>query len=870
MQIRLIAIQIIILFILVLDSLSSQVSMAEVLDTLEHTYQISFAYNSDIINNLTSDFPPKELQINDALRFVVGNHPIDFKIINNQKVLLRDENIPTTANQESEMRIKGKIFDFSTNTPLPYAAIFTDDLSFGTTSDDLGSFELEIDTSSVKHINIQYLGFESQRISTTGIKENLDIYLMTSLQEIGPIDVVEKEPIISYFRNISNVIHVEHLSSGIGLGINDPIGKLKLMSGFAAYEDLSANASFRGSGSDANMYLLDGLPIIDINHFFGIFSSIQESIVDEIQLYKNNWPIEIGGKTSALVNMKSVESDSLSGSLSINNMTAQGHLNIPINSFGEILISGRTTITDISNSGLFGFLYDDPINTDENQSRSRLISIEPFFKFNDFYLKGAFEVTPQTTLNLSYFASHDRFEYLHDRNVAVIQNRRLIPIKESFQEKSDWSNSVFGISLNQKWNNRLQSSIKFNHSNYTLNEEIDISVGRFPLVNLRKIAENDFYNQADISQFQWNNNYSGFNDLRLKFGYQLEQIKTESDIRIDEANIPDFGRATNQHTGFLFFEKSTVDDFYWSFGTRSTWDTFNEELIWSPQLNLKYYFPDGLQLKTSIGYSQQVLRQSDYEDRFGRKRSFWMIADQRIPKLSSLNTMIGMTKVWSDFALDIEVYNKQLDGVIEYVLLVPNIPRGSDGNMPMTSPAVLRIFDGKGHIYGMDVEINYSSKYFSSLLSYSLSKATQSINELNNGKAYASQNDRRHQLKTSNTFKWQNWNLYLDYIYTSGRPYLDLSLGDFITSERQQISYDQSLTRLKPYSRVDIGVEYSKPFAGNKSVNIGASIFNLLNTQNEAYRQNVYSIEQLDSDVIYGNSIQMLDITPSIYLKFVF
>ena len=169
----------------------------------------------------------------------------------------------------------------------------------------------------------------------------------------------------------------------------------------------------------------------------------------------------------------------------------------------------------------------------------------------------------------------------------------------------------------------------------------------------------------------------------------------------------------------------------------------------------------------------------------------------------------------------------------------------------------------------LTLEINYSSEKFESSLAYTLSKSNQVIQALNQGEPYASQYDRRHQIKSSNHFNFNNWNLYFNYTYASGRPFLDLNTQQLLNSERQDISFDNHLIRLKDYSRFDLGFEYQKKIGRQASMALGASIFNLFNRSNEAYRQNIFSIRgENEDDIIYGNSIQMLGATPTIYLKF--
>ena len=156
-------------------------------------------------------------------------------------------------------------------------------------------------------------------------------------------------------------------------------------------------------------------------------------------------------------------------------------------------------------------------------------------------------------------------------------------------------------------------------------------------------------------------------------------------------------------------------------------------------------------------------------------------------------------------------------------------------------------------------------KAYTSWLSYTLSKSTSQFNEINAGQPFLAQNDRRHQLKWVNAYQWKNWQFSMDYIFASGRPYLDLTQVNSGFRSRNFLPLSDRLNRLPDYHRMDIGIRYNWPIKAKFDFEVGLSVFNVFNRQNVKYRQFIYAIEppfnkrdKLNSSVI-GTDFGLLD-----------
>ena len=92
---------------------------------------------------------------------------LDFYQLDENQILLR-KSIP--VDNDTQQRISGKILDASTQQALAFAAIYTTDLTNGTTSNESGLFTLNVNNSLSDTIEFSYLGYKKIRLSVEECK----------------------------------------------------------------------------------------------------------------------------------------------------------------------------------------------------------------------------------------------------------------------------------------------------------------------------------------------------------------------------------------------------------------------------------------------------------------------------------------------------------------------------------------------------------------------------------------------------------------------------------------------------------------------------------------------------------------------------
>ena len=114
----------------------------------------------------------KEEPLNFVLSKIFNQRKITYKLIDYQIVL---KSIPTTAKRE-QYTIQGKIIDESTGEIIPYCSVSQSNSSIGTSSNELGEFEIKTDTIPTS-LTFSHLGYKNQTITVTDPKVNLTVKL---------------------------------------------------------------------------------------------------------------------------------------------------------------------------------------------------------------------------------------------------------------------------------------------------------------------------------------------------------------------------------------------------------------------------------------------------------------------------------------------------------------------------------------------------------------------------------------------------------------------------------------------------------------------------------------------------------------------
>ena len=105
-------------------------------------------------------------------------------------------------------------------------------------------------------------------------------------------------------------IDSKDLNSGFALfSTPDVIKTLQMMPGVSSGTELLSGFYVHGGDGSDNLFLLDGVPIYQVSHLVGLFSSFNTDVIGSLDFYKSGFPARYGSKMSSVVDVNTKAGD---------------------------------------------------------------------------------------------------------------------------------------------------------------------------------------------------------------------------------------------------------------------------------------------------------------------------------------------------------------------------------------------------------------------------------------------------------------------------------------------------------------------------------------------------------------------------------
>lgn len=838
------------------------ISILDFFTFLENEYDLRFSYASDDIKDLIFDVDFKNENIDVVLNELMDITSLEYKLIDNN-VLVRKVLINESYNEDNSgpIVIKGKVFTSETNEQLSFASVAISNSSVGTFTNDDGSFILEIpDKYFDENIIVSYLGYEPFIYKISKDKTNsLSFSLKEKKNVIEEIEILNRETSIKIDSKkgiISlNDFQINSITSGInGLNI---FKNLQLLPGIVAHNDNSTELEIRGSNGDATLTVLNDIPVYKSSHYFGLFSTINSTYLDSVNIYRTFFPLKYSGKTGGIAEMYTENKipSKMGLDIDLNLLSTELGIKTPLGRKAAFYISGKTSLNDIGNSNRFSKnskedgrkktnSFKDDVNTNSSDTDMRFLDVQTSLILNP---------TKNFSAKLSAFYSGEAYE---NNSSIFITNDINDSLTVVVNEEGNW----LSYGVNAKTNLSISKHFNYETNTYvTRLEERNENFARISEQNQSSSNESfldgdqsdmvfDIGHRQELS-FKKNSrkNLIGLEYSRYILNYSFRENNDGVINALDELDKIGLYSSFNNTIGNLSFDIGLRVNYF---------DKIKQSLI-SPRILMNVDVGKNLSIKTSYANYQQVIRKIFFEYRSIPMEVWTSSLSNEIPVLRTTNYMIGSTWKTDFFSIDLEAYYKQLKGVTEFVVLDPE-----DTNNQQNKARDYTLFNGDGRILGLDFIFLTGYNNYETFICYTLSKSEERYSEINDGEFYSSENDRRHQLKWVNSYKYKNFTIGLNAFYSSGLTYTNVS-GIDADNNITNRSFERRFNRLPDYQRIDTSIAYDFKIR-SKRAKISLSVFNLLNTQNIKYIQSIVtSVEENSAPVstVVGNEVNFLNRT---------
>ena len=240
----------------------------------------------------------------------------------------------------AKIYVSGYVRDAQTREKLVGAYVIEHGTTNGTSADINGYFNI---TLSANKLEASYVGYQPQSIELN--RDTLIIIYLKSDNEIESI-TIEGQRVKRFNVTTLDARQINSIPA-IG-GKPDVIKTLQLLPGIEAQKEGSSLMNVRGGNPGENLYMIDNVPLIYMNHLGGFTSVFNPDMINSVQVYKGGFPAKYGGKLSSVVAISQREGnrDKVKGSFGIGLSDASFTVEGPINDEWSFIVNGRKTLTD--------------------------------------------------------------------------------------------------------------------------------------------------------------------------------------------------------------------------------------------------------------------------------------------------------------------------------------------------------------------------------------------------------------------------------------------------------------------------------------------------------------------------------------------
>jgi len=726
-------------------------------------------------------------------------------------------------------KINGKIYDKSTNEPLPFVNLIINGTTIGSVSDLNGNFSfsgLQPGFEKIKASFVGYSTFLSADILVTNAKASyIELYMEPSSTKLDEV-VITVSP---FERPKDAPLSMQKI--GIAEIESNPGSNRDISKVIQSYPGVSSTVSFRndilvrGGGPNENVYFLDEMQIPNINHFQtqgasgGAVGIINADQLKSVDFYSGSFPAVYNNMLSSVFDLKLKE----------------GNPDKP-----KFLFSVGASEIALSGDGPAGEKSDYVFSIRRSYLQFLFSALQlPFLPtFTDYQVKWRTKINQKNEIKIISIGALDQFVLNTGiKNPTEQQDYILsyLPVN------NQWSYAIGGIYKHYGRNN-IQTVVlsrnMLNNSSYKYPNNDESQPKTFDYLSQEIENKLRFENKTLVKGYQITTSVS--------MEYVTYNINTTQVFFVNEA----VGTETLQYQSDISFFKYGLsaqvnkqyfkDKLLLSFGIRldaNTYDASMNNLAkqLSPRFNAKYSFSQQWAASFSIGQYYQlppytsmgftdnnnVLINQENNLSYIKSKQLAVGLDYNLNE-NTLFTVEGFGKTYSNypFSLIDSISLASLGGDFGVV-----------GNVPVKSI-------GEGRAYGIELmnRTRIGNK-LTMIVSYTFFRSEMKSKF---GDYIPTSWDNQHVFIATATYNFRkNWSFGAKFRYAGGLPYTPYNLEKSSLVEawdvngKPYLNYDEANSlRLSSFNQLDVRVD-KKFFFQKWSLMLYLDIQNLYNFQSE-------------------------------------
>lgn len=784
------------------------IKLSEIIVTLQKVYNIQFNYAEDVIAGISLKPPQENLSLLEVLTYLENNTTLKFSLLNSSFVLVKPRNnivLCGYLKSEDDLQI------------LPFATIQT--LNRSTTSDKNGFFQIEINNTS-QLITIRHLGYKTvtQSYNQFNISGCSDVYLLPEFQPLPQIII--SNYITSGINKINNgsfQINFSDLKILPGLINNDVLQAVQTFPGIQSINETVSNINIRGGTHDQNLILWDGIKMYQSGHFFGLISMYNPHITQEVSLRKNGSDVSYTDGVSGTIEMHTNHeiNTEFKGVIDLNLTDFNGFADFPVGERSSVQVAARKSISDFFETPTYTAFFDRiSQNTEVESNTTAIANTDKTFDFYDTSLRWLYNISAKDKVRLNFINVHNQLQF----NENAIINQEVVSRNSKLTQ-----NSIAGaLQYNRLWNNKLSTDLEIYETDYKLQA-----------VNANILDSQRFLQENIVSEtsVKVKTNYKLNNGLELLSGYHFVETKVTN---LDDVDNPLYrflvSEVIRTHGVFSQAGYTTKDSrTHLNLGLRYNYIGKFNTSIWEPRFSFNHEFLKDFTLEILGEFKHQNTSQviNFQNDFLGIEKRRWQLANNEdIPIIMSKQVSIGLDYSHKGWLIGLDGFYKVVDGITTQ-------SQGFQNQFEFIKT------HGRYDVTGIDVLFRKHIDRFNGWLSYSYMKNRYRFKALE-ADYFPSNYDVSHTATLGVIYILNNLRLSSGVNWHSGKPTTRPVFNNQIMNSK--INYEATNTsNLNDYLRLDISAVYNFKFKGKTQANLGISIWNVLDKENEI--NNFYRLE---------------------------
>jgi outer membrane receptor for ferrienterochelin and colicin len=683
--------------------------------------------------------------------------------------------------------------DAETGESLVASTVFEINSKKGAAGNAFGFYSLTLPPGSIT-VQYSYAGYEAQtlnlklshdttiniRMKQNNVLQEVTVTANRANTGVQSVQIGAVEVPIAQIKAIPSI-----------LGENDLIKALQLLPGVQSGTEGFTGFYVRGGGPDENLFLLDGVPVYNINHLGGFFSVFNNDAIKSVTLYKGGFPARFGSRLSSVldVRMNDGNNKKIHGNVSIGLISSRLNVEGPLG-------SEKTTFSISARRTYFDILMKPFVSSSNNTAG---------YYFYDLSGKLSHRISDKDRLYASFYMGDDVI-YASSSDWGSIEKLGW-----------NWGNMLAVGRWNHIINNKLFMNATATYTRYRFDMNLNNSSGSKADINSMsyKSGIHDYSAKLDFD-------YSLNPDNEIKFGADyidhtfrpgiFTSNEEGSETVIGDKNISaselalyaedniNLGRNIKANLGLRYSTFFVQDKYYGSL---------------QPRLSLRALLADELSVKAAYGYMSQYIHLLS-NNTVSLPTDLWVPVTKRITPMQSHQLSTGIFYNLNNLVdLSAEIYYKTMNNLIEY----------KEGASFLGSATGWedKVAMGRGWAYGIELMAQKTIGKTTGWIGYTWSKSDRLFDrrgeELNFGRTFPAKYDRRHDINIVATHRFsKKIDLTATWVFSTGNsgtlPMHKMEIPDIPGSEHTQSSIDyiesRNNYRYPNYHRLDLGANFHK------------------------------------------------------------